>query len=44
MNRLIDTYMGYIYKMGTWEWFMVLMAVLVVGIWCMRGFGSRTSY
>lgn len=30
--------------MGTWEWFAVLVAVLVVGLFCMKGFGSPSSY
>ena len=44
MSRLLDTYMRYIYQMGAWEWFTVLIAVLIMGMFCMRGFGSRTNY
>ena len=44
MSRLIDTYVGYLHQLGTWEWFAVLVAVLVMGMMCMRGFGSRTNY
>jgi hypothetical protein len=44
MHRLIDHYMGYVYRMGTTEWFVVFIAVLLLGVYCMRGFGSRTDY
>jgi hypothetical protein len=44
MWRQIDHYIGYIYRLGTWEWFAVLICVLFLGLWCMRGFGSRTEY
>ena len=44
MSRYIDSYMRLIYRMDEWEWFLVLLAVLCMGIFCMRGFGSRTDY
>jgi hypothetical protein len=28
----------------SWEWFAVLIAVVLLGLVCMRGFGSRTDY
>ncbi|MDA7980431.1 MAG: hypothetical protein MPJ50_16860 [Pirellulales bacterium] len=33
-----------IYGMDTWEWFSVLVLVLVVGLVCMKGFGSRDGF
>jgi hypothetical protein len=44
MSRYIDTYTRYLTRMGEWEWFIVLLVVLMMGILCMRGFGSRTNY
>jgi hypothetical protein len=42
--RYYDLALRQLNHMGTTEWFVVLLAVLVVGIFCMRGFGSRTGY
>jgi hypothetical protein len=44
MQRYLDYSMRYLNHLGTWEWFVVLVAVLVLGLFCMRGFGSRTDY
>ena len=44
MSRLIDSCIRQLYQLGQWEWFAVLIVVLVVGGLCMRGFGSRTDY
>lgn len=30
--------------LSSWEWFAVLIAVVLLGLICMRGFGSRTNY
>ncbi len=35
--RLID-------KMGPQEWLLVLVGAIIVGFFCMRGFGSRSQY
>ena len=35
--RLID-------KMGPQEWLLVLAGVIILGLFCMRGFGSRSDY
>ena len=43
MNRLSDL-MRYVERMDTHEWFVLLVAVLVVGLMCLRGFGSRSQY
>jgi hypothetical protein len=44
MFRIIDSYMNLIYRVGAWEWFGVLIAVLLFGLFCMRGYGSRKEY
>jgi hypothetical protein len=31
-------------RLGPHEWFFVLAAMIVVAVFCMRGFGSRTRY
>jgi hypothetical protein len=30
--------------MGTQQWLLVLAAVIVIGVLCLRGFGSRAEY
>ncbi len=44
MWRIFDNYFWFIYRMGAVEWFLVLFAVLVMGMFCLRGFGSRNNY
>ena len=44
MMRLIDSALRQLNQLGTWEWFAVLLVVLCLGVFCMRGFGSRTGY
>jgi hypothetical protein len=41
---MIDTGLRQLYSMDQWEWFTVLIVVLVTGALCLRGFGSRTDY
>jgi hypothetical protein len=31
-------------RMGPQEWVLVLAAMIVVGLICMRGYGSRSQY
>lgn len=31
-------------RMGPTEWVLGLGGVIVIGLFCMRGFGSRSSY
>ena len=26
------------------QWFLIFMAVVIVGVFCLRGFGSRSDY
>jgi hypothetical protein len=40
----VDNYVGHLYRLGTTEWFLIFIAVLLLGLWCMRGFGSRGEY
>lgn len=44
MSRYLNTFMSYVNGWGLWEWVLIGMAVLVVGMFCMRGFGSRSNY
>ena len=36
--------MRYADRMGPHEWFLMMGAMIVVGLICMRGFGSRSQY
>jgi len=31
-------------RLDTQEWLLVLLGVCLVGLYCMRGFGSRSEY
>ena len=31
-------------RMGTQQWVLALVALVVTGIFCLRGFGSRSEY
>ena len=31
-------------SMGTQEWVLALVGVIIVGFFCLRGFGSRSKY
>jgi hypothetical protein len=31
-------------NLGMWEWFALMIGMLAVGMYCLRGFGSRGSY
>jgi len=42
--RYFDLFLRQLNHLTTWQWFAVLLAVLILGIFCMRGFGSRTGY
>ncbi len=44
VNRLLDKLLHYTNHMSPGEWFLVLAVVVVLGLVCLRGFGSRTSY
>jgi len=36
--------MRFIDRMDAQHWLLALLAVVVVGFFCMRGFGSRSDY
>jgi len=44
MSHYYWEFMRLIDGMGPREWFWTLAAVIVVGIFCLRGFGSRSHY
>ncbi len=44
MLELWRRVMHYAGRMGPQEWLLVLVAVIVVGLICMRGYGSRSNY
>ena len=44
MGSLWRKSMRIIENLDTHEWTLVLLAAVVIGCLCMRGFGSRTDY
>ena len=40
MNMLLRSVNGW----GLWEWVLVGGAILLVGLFCMKGFGSRSNF
>jgi hypothetical protein len=44
LTRVINTVMHYADRLGPRDWFFVLAIMIVVGLVCMRGFGSRSQY
>lgn len=44
MTRLFHDMMRYLDRMGTQEWALALIAAIVLGVFCLRGFGSRSQY
>ncbi len=40
MNSILRSVNGW----GLWEWVLVGIAILMVGLFCMKGFGSRSNY
>ena len=43
-NQLVNDIMRYIDRMDFDGWVLALAALIIVGIVCMRGFGSRSGY
>ncbi len=47
-DQIMDHYyhiiMRFLDRMGPQEWVIVLAAMIVVGFFCLRGFGSRSQY
>jgi len=44
MRELFHDLMSYVDHMGRGEWLFVVIVGLVIGMICMRGLGSRSSY
>jgi len=44
MSHVFREIMRYVDRMGPHEWFWVLAAMILVGVICLRGFGSRSKY
>jgi hypothetical protein len=44
VNQFIRDVVRFIEQMDTQDWLLALLAVVVVGLFCMRGFGSRSNY
>lgn len=44
MYQLYRVAMRFIQQMDTQEWLFALLGVVVVGLLCLRGFGSRSDY
>ena len=44
MSHLWRDAMRYIDRLDTQEWMFVLVGMIVLGLVCMRGFGSRSNY
>lgn len=44
VNSYLDAAGRYVNHMGMWEWFFVTLVVVVIGMMCMKGFGSRSNY
>ena len=44
MGHFVREAMRFIEHMDTQHWLLALLGVVVVGLICMRGFGSRSNY
>jgi hypothetical protein len=44
MGHLWRDVMRTINSFGTQEWVLLLLGVIIVGLVCLRGFGSRSRY
>ena len=44
MDQLWDNILGTIDRMGIQEWMLVLVGAIVIGFFCLRGYGSRSNY
>lgn len=44
MEQFYREVMRFIQHMDTQEWVLALIGVVIVGLFCMRGFGSRSNY
>ena len=44
MSHFSRDVIRFIERMDSQDWLLTLVAVVVVGLFCMRGFGSRSNY
>jgi len=44
MHNLLREFLSFVHHMNSREWLVVAAVGLVIGIICMRGLGSRSSY
>ena len=44
MNHYYRQIVHFLERLGPQEWVMILAAIIVVGLLCLRGFGSRKQY
>ena len=44
MTRLFHDALRYLERLDTQGWVLLLLGVIVVGFFCLRGFGSRSNY
>jgi hypothetical protein len=44
MNSLLREAMRWVNQLDRQEWLFVLIGVVIVGLVCLRGFGSRSQY
>lgn len=44
MGPYLHEALRWVDRMGTQQWLLVLAAVIVIGVLCLRGFGSRAEY
>ncbi len=42
--QFIHSVLRYLERLDTREWLFVFIGVVVLGLVCLRGFGSRSSY
>lgn len=44
MSRIYHSLMTTIDHLDIQDWLLVFVGVVIIGIFCLRGFGSRSSY
>ncbi len=44
MNGLIQNVLRHAERLNSQEWALMFALVIVIGFFCLRGFGSRSSY
>ena len=44
MSQLSRDVIRFIEQMDAQDWLLALLAVVLIGLFCMRGFGSRSDY